>query len=868
MKHLYKFFLLLLFISIFSCKTKPPSSIEVRQLPEINVQPENKTYRASVAKLHDLVHMQLDVRFDWSKKYLNGTSTLTLKAHAHPQNNIWLDARGMQINSIKHLVGKDSLQLKYDYANDSLHIFLDRAYTKDEPITLHIDYIAKPDELTDIGGSNAISSDKGLYFINPDGKDKNKPMQIWTQGETQANSVWFPTIDAPNQKMTQEIKITVDNKYKTVSNGTMISSVVNPDGSRSDTWKHSLPHAPYLCMMAIGEFAIVKDTWKEKEVSYYVEPAFEKVARRIFGNTPEMLTFFSNKLGVDYPWDKYSQIVVRDYVSGAMENTTATIHGEFLQRDERELLDDDNEEYISHELFHQWFGDYVTCESWSNITLNEGFATYGEYLWNEYKYGKEEADINHLNDLNSYLRESKTKNENLIRFQYDAPQDMFDRHSYEKGGLVIHMLRKYLGDEIFFASIKYYLTTNPFKNVEVHQLRLAFEEVSGQDLNWFFNQWYLAKGHPILNIDYSYDTALKTQKVTIRQEQNLQEFPLYQLPIEVDIYNNNTIQRKKITLTEVEQIFSFPSETKPELVNVDAEKMLLAVRKDNHTPQEWITMYKKGILFQDRFDALQALSNDYKAESAEAEIFRLALNDKNWRIREYAINNIETLAKSEEKSTIKKTLMTLGIKDSKSDVRDAALTALDEYYSDDDLIVYFKNAIHDSAYSVVETALMALSKRDKDGTMLIASQLEGDNHARIRRILSGVYSKSGSDAQSAYMKKALLSSTGFSSYSLMQNYGKFLKNCKNHSNINDGLETIYKFSKTSEEWVVRLAAVQALVDIVNHCDSQAKLSVKADDITTQNEWLEHIKIGVKYVDDLKKNETNETLLKIYNGTKN
>lgn len=868
MKNLRIFTILIFFLSLFSCKTKQPTAAEIRQLPEINVRPENLDYRASVTKLHDLIHMKLDVRFDWRKKYLLGTSALTLKAHALPQNHIWLDARGMQINYVQLIKEKDTLPLKYEYANDSIHIFLDRAYTKDEPLTLYIDYISKPDELTDIGGSSAITSDKGLYFINPDGKDKNKPMQIWTQGETQANSVWFPTIDVPNQKMTQEIKITVDNKFKTVSNGIMTSSVVNTDGTRSDTWKHNLPHAPYLCMMAIGEFAIVKDTWKGKEVSYYVEPSYEKVARRIFGNTPEMMTFFSNKLGVEYPWDKYSQIVVRDYVSGAMENTTATIHGEFLQRDERELLDNDNEEYISHELIHQWFGDYVTCESWSNITLNEGFATYGEYLWDEYKYGKEEADIHHLNDLNSYLRESKTKNENLIRFQYDAPQDVFDGHSYAKGGLVIHMLRKYLGDEIFFASIKHYLTIHQFKSVEVHQLRLAIEEVSGQDLNWFFNQWYLAKGHPTLNIDYNYDAALKMQNVTIRQDQNLQEFPLYQLPIEIDIYSSNTIQRKKITLSQVEQTFSFPAETKPELVNVDADKMLLAVRKDNHTPQEWITLYKKGALFQDRFDALQALSNDYKAGSPEAEIFSLALNDKNWRIREYAINKIETLAKSEEKSTIKKTLMTIGIKDAKSDVRDAAMSALDEYYTDDDLIVYFKNAIFDSSYSVVETALLALAKRDKDGTMLLASQLESDNHARIRRILSGFYSKSGSDAQSVYMKKTLQASTGFSSYSHMQHYGKFLKNCKNHSNINDGLETIYKFSKTSDEWVTRLAAVQALVDIINHCDSQAKLSVKATDITSEGEWNEHINIAVKYMNDLKKNETNEMLLKIYNGAKN
>lgn len=860
--------LLLLPFFIYSCKTHKPAITEIKELPAITIRPGNDEYRASVTKLHDLIHTQLDVRFDWNKRYLFGKATITLKAHALAKDHIWLDARGMQINTVKLLVKNDSLLLKYDYANDRLHVFLDRSYSNQEPVTLFIDYISKPDELVDVGGSRAITSDKGLYFINPDGKEKEKPMQIWTQGETQSNSVWFPTIDAPNQKMTQEIKMTVENKYKTISNGIMINSKMNADGTRTDTWKQSLPHSVYLVMMAVGEFAVIKDTWRGKEVSYYVEPAYEKVARKIFGNTPEMMTFFSNKTGVEFPWEKYSQITVRDYVSGAMENTSATIHGDFLQRDERELLDGDYQEFISHELFHQWFGDYVTCESWSNTTLNEGFATYAEYLWNEYKFGRDEADIYHQNDLNSYLRESKTKNVNLIRFQYDAREDMFDRHSYEKGGLVIHMLRKYLGDENFFAGLKYYLETNKFKNVEVHQLRLAFEEVSGEDLNWFFNQWYLDKGHPILNIDYRYEESSKMQYVTIKQEQDLNENPLYILPFDIDIYVNNTIQRERVVLKKQEQTFSFPVSSVPEVVNVDAEKMLLCVRKDNHTSKEWVTLYKKGKLFQDRFDAIQALGNDYTSGSPEANVIQLALNDKNWKIRAYAIGKISTLATSESKASIKKTLMTLGQLDPKSEVRDVALQALAEFYQDDDLIVYFKNAISDSAFSVMETAMESLIKRDKDGLLLIASNLEGDNHPRTQRILSGLYSKIGSDAQANYMKKALENSTGFATYSQIQNYGKFLQMCKSGKTIQDGLKNIYEFSKESSEWVSRLAAVQSFVEIITFSEKQAKLAMKSQDSVTEAEWNEQIKIAAKYVDDLKKNETNEMLLKIYNGGKN
>ena len=858
---------LLSFLLFAACKTNKPITTEIRELPEINVRPENDTYRSSVTKLHDLIHTSLDVRFDWNKKYLYGKATITLKAHFTSKDNVWLNARGMQINQIQLVNGKDSIQLKYDYKNDSLHVFLRRMYTSTEPITLHIDYIAKPDELEDIRGSRAITSDKGLYFINADGRDKDKPQQIWTQGETQANSVWFPTIDAPNQKMTQEIKITVDNKFKTVSNGTMTNSVNNSDGTRTDTWKQNLPHSPYLTMMAIGPYSVVKDTWKGKEVNYYVEPKYENVARKIFGNTPEMLTFFSSKLGVEYPWDKYSQIVVRDYVSGAMENTSATIHGDFIQRDERELLDGDYQEFISHELFHQWFGDYVTCESWSNTTLNEGFATYGEYLWNEYKFGRDEADIYHQGDLNSYLRESKSKNVDLIRFYYDASTDMFDRHSYEKGGLVLHMLRKYVGDDVFFASLKHYLETNKFKNVEVHNLRLSFEEISGEDLNWFFNQWYLAKNHPVLTINYKYDNTFKTALVTIQQNQDLNETPLYHLPIDIDIYSNNSIKRERVILNQQEQTFRFLSNTVPDFINVDAEKMLLCTRKDNHTNAEWIFLYKNGKLFQDRFDALQAIGNDYKEGSQEAELVLAALQDKNWKIRETAISKFEPLARSEKKEMYKKMLMKIGMRETKSDVRDAIMSALDEYYNDDDLLVYFKNAISDSAYSVVETAFNAAVKRDKDGVMLIAYEMEKDQHPKIVRIISALYSKNGSDAQSNYMTKALLRSTGFGTYYMIQNYGKFLKNCNKNSNINEGISNIFEVSQNNSQWITRLAAVQAFAEIIKYCDEQIAFYSTGQDKNAVNNWNETKKIAIDKLNTLKKNESNEMLIKIYNSSK-
>jgi aminopeptidase N len=238
--------------------------------------------------------------------------------------------------------------LQYSYENDVITIQLDKVYKNNEEYTVFIEYVSKPNELKKQGGSAAITDDKGLYFINPEGKEKDKPMEIWTQGETQSSSVWFPTIDRPNERMTQEIYMTVDKKYVTLSNGELVSSFDNGDSTRTDYWKMDLPHAPYLAMMAVGDFAVVKDNkWRGKEVNYYVDKAFEPYAKAVFGNTPEMLEFFSNILGVEYAWNKYSQIVAHDFVSGAMENTTATLHSEYLQRTDRELLDKDYEDYIS-----------------------------------------------------------------------------------------------------------------------------------------------------------------------------------------------------------------------------------------------------------------------------------------------------------------------------------------------------------------------------------------------------------------------------------------------------------------------------------------------------------------------------------------
>jgi aminopeptidase N len=569
-----------------------------------------------------------------------------------------------------------------------------------------IDYTAKPNEAK-TKGSAAITDAKGLYFINPLGEDKNKPTQIWTQGETEATSVYLPIIDKPNQKTTQEFILTVPAKYVTLSNGKLASQKKNADGTRTDHWKMDLPHAPYLFFIGVGDYAIIKDQYKGKEGSYYVEKEYAPVARKIFGHTPEMMKFFSSITGVEYPWSKYAQITARDYVSGAMENTTATLHSAAAQQDARELTDENRWEYvIAHELFHQWFGDLVTTESWSNLTLNESFANYSEYLWNEYKYGKDEADAHNFKEMQGYLQSGSEKKD-LVRFHYADKEDMFDAVSYNKGGRILHMLRNFVGDSAFYKAMNLYLTTNKFKAAEAHQLRLAFEEITGKDLNWFWNQWYFGSGHPKLNITYNYDAAAKNVQVIVNQTQATNK--VFTLPVAIDVYHGNDKMRYNVWVKNKVDTFTFASMTKPDLVNFDADKILLTEKKENKTLEEYLFQYKNALTYLDRKEAVDAAAAKQEEQRA-VEILMLAINDKFHGLKEYAIEKLD-LRKEALKTMVENPLATLAQKATERKVKAAAIAKLGDYRFAK-YIPLFKSALNDSSYTVSGNALEAIRKAD------------------------------------------------------------------------------------------------------------------------------------------------------------
>jgi aminopeptidase N len=710
----------------------------------IGFSQNNAIYRAEKEKTHNLIHTKLKVDFNFEEKQLNGEAWITAKPHFYATDLFTLDAKSMLI----HKVSLNGKIVDYDYDQYEITLKLPRKYSKEEEFTVYIKYTARPEKIKE-KGSAAITSAKGLYFINPDGADKQKPTQIWTQGETEGSSCWFPTIDAPNQKTTQEIFITVPNKYLTLSNGALVSQTKNA-GSRTDYWKMDQKHAPYLFFMGVGVFEIIKDSYKDIAVAYYVEKEYAKYAKDIFGNTPEMMQFFSDKLGVAFPWNKYSQIVVRDYVSGAMENTTAVVHGEQAYQMPGQLIDENKQENtIAHELFHHWFGDLVTSESWSNLTLNESFANYSEYLWQAYKYGNEAAEMHLYQNTKLYL-DGQEGDKNLVRFNYLDKEDMFDLVSYNKGGAILHMLRNYVGDSAFFASLKMYLNEYKYKSAEAHQLRLVFEKVTGKDLNWFFNQWYFGANHPKIAVSYDYNKLLKTVTVNIQQLQ-AQNF---QFPLTLDIFEGNKIRRETVFVANNDASFTFDFKIQPTLIQVNADGVLLCEIIENKVLSDYIFQLKNAQNFAHRREALIAVAKKQDDKDAFTSVVS-ALEDSSYKIRILALEKIDLINKFSKKDAIEK-IMQVANSDKKTLVQAAAIETLGKLI-DPELKNIFVRGLDSKSYAVLGKALVAMYYLDQDLALQKSKELPDEVRKILATPLTKIFIESNDETELPFIAKSVVS---------------------------------------------------------------------------------------------------------------
>lgn len=797
-----------LFIILSSCKTTEQNKKTNEKDAKIFQVPK---YRGAYTRYADLVHTKLFLTPDWKKQELIGKAEITLHQHFFSSDSIILNARSMEIKKVSLLTNQIENDLTYEYDHTLLKIKLPRNYTSTEMINLVINYISKPSGAGK-GGSTAIKSDQGLFFINPDGSYKSAPTELWTQGETESNSVWFPTIESPEQKTTTEIYLTVDSNLTTLSNGLLVNTTFNNDHTKTDHWVQDLPAAPYLAMIAVGNFSVVKDKWRNKEVSYFVDPPYEKYARLAFGKTPEMIEFFSTITGIVYPWQKYSQIVVHDYISGAMENVTAVVHGTNMHQDIGAHMDESYEDYIAHELFHHWFGDLVTCRSWANITLNESFADYGEYLWREYKYGKANANEHLMENLHKYLNASSKSDPALFRTSYTYAEDVYDRISYEKGGCTLNMLRNYLGDSVFFGGLNLYLNQYKFSSTEIDQLRQSFEKISGEDLNWFFNQWYKRGGHPSLIVTYEWDSKAQVQKIKIDQVQNLDKNPLYKLPLDVDFYFNDSIVRKKIICDRTMQFYSFPFSTKPNVVVVDAERTLVGTIKDNKSTDELIYLYNHSKNIFDKYQVLTSIGFMSDSSSAGLKLQVKALSDSSAKIRSVALNYTMIVCQNYP-NLIKEKMIEIALHDSSTKNRSNALERLGQYYPAETSLPILRTCLKDQSHRVVADAFSELSHLAPIEGRLVAHELESDSSDLVLMALTEYYSENDSDNAINVYTNALNKIDRWGKFNVTEDLQNYLIISKNVSIIKEGVNLLTTNATQSTINYYRTKAYQYLLKV-------------------------------------------------------
>lgn len=532
-------------------------------MPSTTARPTTATAHAERPLAYDVEHYRIDVRFDEKKSTVSGNTTVRVKSLEENFSTLELDAAELDVSNIS-LDGGAPLSFTVDAAAQKLRIALDRPYAVGESFGVTVAYSAKPK--------------RGVYFFRRQpGTPDAAPTQFWTQGETNDNRYWFPCWDSPNDKATSEVLMTINGRFTGVSNGALISTRKNSDGTKTLHWMQDKPHATYLIMVAAGDFTEVKDSWRGKPITYIVPSAKAGWAKRSYGKTPRMIEFFSKRIGYDYPWAKYSQVAITNFMFGGMENTTATTLTEttLLPPGVRPTAGTDG--LIAHEAAHQWFGDLVSPRDWPHAWLSEGFATYFAYLWVEHDRGHDAFLREMRNAADENMRSAAATRRPLVYNVYREPFDLFfDGTIYPKGAWVLHMLRSVVGDEAFWKGLNLYVTRHAFGLVTTDDLQAVMEETSGQKLDWFFEQWTKKAGYPdyLVSTSFNPETNLATVRVTQRQGQT-DMVPVFRMPLDLNIETQKGSRMERILVDSADKTFAFQLDSEPKKLTLDPGEWVL-----------------------------------------------------------------------------------------------------------------------------------------------------------------------------------------------------------------------------------------------------------------------------------------------------
>jgi aminopeptidase N len=572
-------------------------------------------------------HIFLDLALDIPNKSFQGTCTITLAPIRNGINQLVLDAVNLNIESVQ----VDETPQPFDYDGEQLHIQMQTPTQAGKEIKIAIAYgVEKPQ--------------RGLYFISPDQHYPNKPTQVWTQGEDEDSRFWFPCFDYPGQLATSEIRVRVPKPFIAISNGELIATE-EAGNDKIYHWLQQQVHPTYLMTLAVGDFAEIRDEWNGKPVTYYVEKGYEDEARRSMGKTPQMIEFFSEKFGYPYPYPKYAQVCVDDFIFGGMENTSTTLLTDRCLLDERAALDNQRtESLVAHELAHQWFGDLVVIKHWSHAWIKEGLASYSEVFWTEHEYGADDAAYYLLGEARSYLAEDSSRYRRpIVTHVYREAIELYDRHIYEKGACVYHMIRTELGDELFWKAIQTFVQDNAHNTVETVDLLRAIEKATGRNLLFLFDQYVFRGGHPDYKVAYSWDGDSQLVKVTVTQTQakegkNGSNNELFDLKIPIAFgytqQDTNPPELKTFTVRvhEREQSFYFPLEKKPQFISFDCGNNYLKTVSLEYPIPELKAQLQSDPDPISRIYAAQALAKKGGLEAVKALSDALK-NDSFWGVR-------------------------------------------------------------------------------------------------------------------------------------------------------------------------------------------------------------------------------------------
>ncbi|MAL64703.1 MAG: hypothetical protein CMF94_01230 [Candidatus Marinimicrobia bacterium] len=653
----------------------------------------------------DIKHIKINVSVDLKTKSVFGYVTHTLSPLKNELKSFTLDGDDMIIRRVRM---KDQ-DLEFNHSGNKIHIELPNTIGWNDTVDVRIDYSAYPR--------------KGTYFFGPDESYPDQPWQAWTQGETEDNHHWVPLYDYPNERATFETILTVDKKFQAVSNGELVSLKKNENGTHTWHWRENFPMVAYLISFAVGEFEKVEDSYKDIPVNYWVYKENRKETNRSFGLTTDMMKVFGDLSGIEYPYEKYDQIIVDNFMFGGMENITLTHNTDRTMHDEFASPDVSSEGLVAHELAHQWYGDMLTTRNWENIWLNEGFATFLSRVYRHMKFGQDEGEYIRYGEMQSYFGSNKRWSRPTVCNKYYNPIDLFDGHVYAKGSLILSMMENVLGKDAFWKAVKHYTKENQYKCVETQDFKKSIEEVTGQNLDWFFKQWLYEAGYPKYDVKWNYLQRNRSVQLRIKQTQ---KGNLFKMPIKIRIDK----KEHEVWVKEKDFMIEIPALKRPEMVIFNSGSLVLSELTFNKPISEWILQLERSPHVLDRISAINVLKDKKGRRVVELALLKAAESDTFWGVRREAIY---ALASHKSKKYAKELMSISQGQDNR--VRRAIWFSLRNYKKNSEVSNFLQEVIDtDKKYYSVSDAFKALVIVDSSAAKSkVEGLLERDSHTDVIR---------------------------------------------------------------------------------------------------------------------------------------